>query len=140
MRTESYEILMPEKARVMTEEEMEYEGGFAWWIPSAAVSAVGWVCTGIGYATDNQTLKDVGSVCTGVGILLSGVGAVAGGVELAATGVVNAADVLWSGSIGLLSDACSTIVTMVDNLGGKKKTSKKPMRQASTAGYRNILS
>lgn len=28
MRTESYEILMPEKARLMTEEEMEYEGGW----------------------------------------------------------------------------------------------------------------
>ena len=41
MRTESYEIIIPEKARVMTEDEMEYEGGWLNFIASACCAVAG---------------------------------------------------------------------------------------------------
>ena len=44
MRTETYEIVMPEKCRVMTEEEMEYEGGFFNFGLAAVLSVVSVAC------------------------------------------------------------------------------------------------
>ena len=49
MRTESYDIVIPEKARVMTEEEMEYEGGLWNFIASAALFGASLVCDYCGY-------------------------------------------------------------------------------------------
>ena len=88
----------------MTEDEMEYEGQFAWGPISAAISAVGWACTLIGKATNNKDLRNVGTVITVVGIASTGIGIVAGAataVSTTAMTTAQAADFAYNCSIGV---------------------------------------
>ena len=75
----NHELVMPNNYVSLSEDEMEYDGG---WNPVSAVIAaagavtcvVGWTCTIIGNATDNQTLKNVGGAC----VIIGGAVAIAG--------------------------------------------------------------
>lgn len=104
MRTKTNRIVMPEECRTMTEEEMEYDGQFAWWPVSAIVSAVGWTCTIVGKATDNQDLQNIGTAVTVIGIASTGIGIATGAaaaVGSAAMTTAQGADFAYSCSIGV---------------------------------------
>jgi len=75
-----HELVMPKNYAELSENEMEYDGGIFW---SIALSVGGWVCTGVGMATNNDTLKAVGTAATFAGIATTGYGLLTGIVSAA---------------------------------------------------------
>ena len=96
-------MVMPVRYAEMTEEEMEYDGGFFNWGFSAIVSVVGWTASFVGHAVDNDTLKNIGTTLTFVG-MVSGLGTVIKGVQLMSAGLSTSkttADVVYGLTIGV---------------------------------------
>jgi len=86
MSAHKYDLRMPAKYRVLSDEEMEYDGGITPWnlIASAVITTVGIATTMVGLATNNDKLKMAGNVLTFVGLAASGYGIVANGGRLLA--------------------------------------------------------
>jgi hypothetical protein len=76
------------------------------------ISVAAWVCTAVGAYTNNDTLKNVGTVLTVVAIVSTGVGAVLAGVA-----AVKATTVVASEKAGMDLMACATVGSW-DSLAG----------------------
>lgn len=115
MCANEYEMKMPAHYVDMSAKEMEYGGGFAWWIASAVVSAAGWICTGVGMATNNNTLKNIGTIVTAVGIASTGYGLVTGIASAATSATFTttaAANLAYNSSIGLADAVIGTTISV----------------------------
>jgi hypothetical protein len=67
----NYEMKMPKRYVELSEEEMEYDGGWIW---SAIIAGVGLAITIAGVITNNDTMKTVGMITTAIGIASTGIG------------------------------------------------------------------
>ena len=98
---------MPTEYKELSEEEKEYDGGFAWWPVSLAVSAIGWTCSIVGKKTNNKALQTAGNIITIAGMASTGYGIVSG-ARLAAKTVISTskgADFAYNCTIGVLDGA-----------------------------------
>ena len=115
-----YELKMPVRYVEMTEEEMEYDGGFINWGFSAIISVAGWACTVVGNAIDNDALKTAGNVAVMIGLVtgpafaIKGLATVAGknfGLAVTKKAIASEARTLANTGYGLT-------VGMADNFAG----------------------
>lgn len=77
MRTRNQEIVMPEKSRVMTQEEMEYEGGWLNFIVGAAATCISIGASALGSAgiVDKKYTNAISMACDLVSTVTMGVSA-----------------------------------------------------------------
>ena len=117
----NYELVMPKKYVDLSEEEMEYDGG--WWVLSAAIALGGLAITGVGILTNNDTVKAIGVAATVVGIASTGIGiVVASNAALTATtataSIAAGKTIAVEATLGVLSGTIGTASILNDN---KKK-------------------
>jgi len=118
MSTDSYEILMPEKARVMTEEEMEYEGGILNFLVAAVATVASVGCSVMANATGNSAWKAASVACGVVSAVCS-------------FGVGTAFNIAVTGSKSIVTRVASKAISK----SAAKTIIKKSGYEATNAGY-----
>jgi len=122
MSARKYEMKMPERYRELTDEEMEYGGGFLNIPASIGLFVVGTIATVAGNYLDDDRLKAIGTACTIIGIASTGIGAVTSAIKIARAAPTLAKGVsaltksektfTWAVSGGVSMDAFSAGLTL----------------------------
>jgi len=112
---ERIEMKMPAKYVELSEEEMEYDGGWVNFAAALIVSGIGMITSIVGAATGNDTLMMIGTVCTVAGLALTGIGACSA-IGTIFSGTATAAQVTAAGinlasyaTIGVLDPMVNTL-------------------------------
>ena len=96
---------MPANYVDLSADEMEYDGGLFFvpilFVASVAVTTVGVTSTVVGHVTDNNTLKQVGTICTIGGLALTGVGIGAAAVFGVGSSTIAGAALAFDLSLGI---------------------------------------
>lgn len=82
-----YELVMPKRYADLSEDEMEYDGGWLNFLLGLVCSAISIVCTFIASTTDNQTIAQA---ATAIGAVATAVG-----MAMGTSAVINAAAAAW---------------------------------------------